>query len=207
MTKIISEKSNIVLEYLNLNGGTVDLEHYIKLISSILVPVYTKTEVEFAQKNPDAVEKDFMLKDLYSIINLDNETDWDFFYTKVKVRLEDFFEKTDWVKSSSTSDINIFVSAKDAKTGSVIGIIQFLISPNFGQGVIKVGLFGTCPEDIEVAKQLMFSIFKIKPDTKKLFLHTRSTNQFCINTYKEWGFVETSQKLPNWIDLEYLINK
>ena len=56
-------------------------------------------------------------------------------------------------------------------------------------------------------KLLMSSIFKLRPNAQRIFLHTRSTNQRAIELYEEWGFVQCAGKLPHWTDVEYLVEQ
>ena len=206
LTQDIS-KNPIILEWEEISGQTEQLSEKIKDIAAILVSAYTKTEVDFACKKPESVSSDFMLKSLAPILSQDiHKVDWGQFEAKTKNLLEQFFATTDWAKYSNAQDVNIFVIAIDQTTGDRLGVIQFLISPDFGPHNVKAALYGVAPfaQSRNLEYLLMSSIFKLKPDIKRVFLHTRSTNTDAISNYKYWGFTEFAGKLPNWTDLEYL---
>ena len=99
--------------------------------------------------------------------------------------------------------------AKDKVSKKSLGAIQFFTTPDFKEGTIKAALSGVIPtaQDHGLEKLLMSSIFRLQPEVKRIFLHTRSTNITAIDAYKELGFTEFEEKLPNWIDLEYIANQ
>lgn len=186
------------------------LTEKIKSLSHILIPVYAETEIEFAQKKPGEVANDFMLKSLASLVQSDNTSiDWDLFKQKVMAILEDFFSHTDWGQYTGPQDINLFVIAFDAKSDEKLGVIQFLRTPTFEEKTFKAALFGVIPsaQGHGIEMLLMSSIFRLQPELKRIFLHTRVTNENAILLYKGWGFSEFNGNLPNWIDLEYEISR
>ena len=74
---------------------------------------------------------------------------------------------------------------------------------------MKAALYGVIPsaQNRGLEKLLMSSIFRLRSEVKRIFLHTRSTNQQAISDYEDWGFAEFIGKLPNWTDLEYLVEQ
>lgn len=197
----------ITLEWEEVGGQTDRLSEKIKSVSDILVPAYTQTEVDFARKRPEAVSNDFMLKSLAPLLDQGApQVDWKLFEQKTEALLEQFFATMDWKKSSGAQNVNIFVVAKDKETGKALGVIQFLISPEFAENNVKAALYGVIPsvQDRGLENLLMSAIFRLRPDIKRIFLHTRSTNQRAILKYEDWGFTHFAGKLPGWTDLEYL---
>jgi ribosomal protein S18 acetylase RimI-like enzyme len=200
----------IILEWEEISGHTERLSEKIRSLSHILVQSYTATEVEFARKKPEDVPNDFMLKSLASLLDQDvSKVDWNLFQQKIETILGQFFATMDWTNSSGAQDVNIFVTIKDQKTEKSLGVIQFLITPEFAKNDIKAALYGVIPsaQNRGLEKVLMSSIFKLRPDVKRIFLHTRSTNQQAIRDYENWGFAHFSGKLLNWADLEYLVEQ
>jgi ribosomal protein S18 acetylase RimI-like enzyme len=193
----------IVVGWEIIPGQTDRLTEKIKSLSNILVAAYTQTEVEFARTKPEAVAHDFMLKPLAHL--LEKDVDWNMFTQQTAVLLEQFFVAFDWKNRSGALENNIFVTAQDQNTGDIVGVMQFLITPEFSQGTIKAALSGVVPSwhNRGLEKILISSIFKIRPDVKVIFLHTRATNQSALDKYQEWGFVRTAEKIPNWVDVEY----
>jgi hypothetical protein len=202
-----SYNNPIILEWKKVQGHTDELAQTIKNIASILVPSYTQTEVKFAQEKPEDAATDFMLKSLAPVLK-QNPVDWGLFEQKVRDYLTQFFATMDWKAGSGAEDIHFFVVAKDAKNNP-LGAIQFFSTPDFEKGTFKSALFGilSFAHNQSIEELLMASIFKLQPDSKRIFLHTRSTNIYLIDLYKKWGFAEFSGKLSSWTDLEYFADQ
>ncbi len=202
---VLREKPNII-EWQLIEGKSPLLNHAIKEAKAILIKTYAEAELEFAKAFPQSVPKEMFLKPLAPLFERGLEhVDWLAAHDKIKTVLEQFFDQTDFANFSGDNDLTIIVEAKDAKTKVLLGIIQFMITPSYEHGSIRVGLFGVKEgEKINVEKLLMSSIFTLIPSTKRLFLHVRRTNQSAIHTYISWGFYEFEGPLPHWIDLQYL---
>lgn len=202
--------NHIILEWKEMRGQSDELIKEIQGLAEVMVPAYTQTELEFAKQMPEAIPTDFMLKALTPLLDQGvDKIDWDLFEKAIQAHLTIFFATMDWKFGANAQDTHFFVVAKDAVTHRILGTIQFFSSPAFQEGSIKAALFGVLPEaqnrGLEIL--LMGSIFRMLPDIKHIFLHTRSTNHRAIAMYKEWGFVEIAGKLPNWTDLEYRVEQ
>ena len=198
---------DFVLEAEIIKGQADRLGERIKELAEILVHSYALVETDFAHKKPEEVANDFMLKSLAEFLDQSaEEVDWDLFQKNVEGVLAEFFINMDWKKYSNALDLNFFVAAKNRMNGKTVGVIQFIVSPEYEEHDVKAALYGVLPgmQNCGLEKMLMSSIFRLKPDTKRIFLHTRSTNQQVISQYKAWGFSEFGGKLQNWTDLEYL---
>jgi GNAT superfamily N-acetyltransferase len=200
----------ITLEWEIIEGHTDKLSDKIKSLSPILAPSYAQTEVDFARNKPEEVLHDFMLKSLAPFFNKDDvhKTDWNVFQQETEKHLKGFFETFDWKKSSGEQDLHYFVIAKDTEKKS-LGVIQFLIAPEFAKNNVKAALYGVIPaaQNRGLEKLLMSAVFKLVPHAERIFLHTRSTNQQAISHYENWGFARFAGKLLNWTDLEYVAEK
>jgi len=53
----------------------------------------------------------------------------------------------------------------------------------------------------------MCPIFRLLPVTKRIFLHTRVTNENAIKMYGVWGFTQFPGQLAGWPDFEYIAEK
>lgn len=205
-----THNNSVVLESEEMSGHTDQLTEKIKSVASILIPAYTQTEVHFAKTKPESVPTDFMLKSLAPFLaKQPQDTDWGIFEENVKILLSHFFAATDWKKYSGAQDKHIFVTVKDAKSDQILGIIQFLNTPEFTKNTIKAALYGVLPEaeNRGLEKLLMSSIFAIYPETDRIFLHTRATNQAAIDRYIDWGFKLFSNNIAGWPDFEYRANE
>jgi ribosomal protein S18 acetylase RimI-like enzyme len=208
-------KKPIILEWEEIIGKTEMLDTKIKSISKILIPTYLKQEVEFISKNTkvftsEDIANDFMIKALAPLLEQGKgKVNLKLLEEKTKNVLDEFFESINWSQYSTSQDVNIFVIAKDQKTKEQLGVIQFLMRPEFPENNVKAALFGIIPsaQNRGLEKILMSSIFRLRPDTQRIFLHTRSTNQQAILDYENWGFTQFKGNLPHWTDLEYLVDQ
>ena len=143
-TILVHDKNNnsIILEWESIQGPE-GLNQKIKSLTDLLIPTYVDQEFEFAFKKPEAIANDFMLQSLAPM--LEDNVDWDAVKGKIKTTLTHFFENMNWSKHSKQNDINIFVIAKDQKSGQRLGMIQFFISDDFPKNNVKAALFGTVP--------------------------------------------------------------
>lgn len=195
----------ILLEWEKIDAQSLRLTEKIKSVSEMLAEIYTKMELEFARQYPEAIPNELFLKSLEPLFKDGIErVNWEIAQEQLKAFFQKFFTTTDFAQFSGADDIHIFVTAKDQKTGESLGLIQFLITSDYAFGTVKVAFFGVIPtaQARGLEKLLVSVIFKLITDTKRIFLHTRSTNITAINTYQSWGFTEFPGQIPNWTDLE-----
>lgn len=201
----------IILKWEEIAGKTEKLSEKIRSLSDVLVPAYTQSEVDFARKKPVDVPTDFMLKTLAPLLEQGiNNVDWKIFEAKTKTVLEQFFATLDWAGYAGDHDTNIFVVAVDQKTAKNVGVIQFLITPEFAAvHTVKAALYGVIPsaQDRGLEQLLISSIFKLRPDVKRLITDTRSTNQRFISMHEKWGFTQFKGEVPGFTDVEYIVEK
>lgn len=199
------EQKPVLLEWQEIPGKTDELDQKIKSLTHLLASSYTTTELLFAQKKPDLVSTDFILKYLTPFFQ-QKQIDWQLIEQKINEHLIHFFSNFSWKENSNREDKNIFIIAKDPTTKENIGVIQFIIAPDYEKETIKAALYGVIPslQNRGIERLLMASIFKIKPDINRIFLHTRSTNVHLITLYTSWGFTEFAGQLAGWTDLEYI---
>ena len=111
---------------------------------------------------------------------------------------------------SKPNDVHFFVVAKDQNIGNQLGMIQFIISSEYSLGTVKVGLYdgvNSKKYPPEIQKMLFSSIFKLIPNTNRIFFHTRVTNTDGIKAHETLGFSRFTGNLPNWMDLEYRVER
>ncbi|MCS5710634.1 GNAT family N-acetyltransferase [Candidatus Berkiella aquae] len=196
----------VLLEWEYLEPDSPQFNQKIRSLSDILVHTYTQMELQFSQTYPQAVPNEFFLKSLAPFIKAGENIDWLLIEAKIKDIFQQFFATTDFSQFAKSNETYLFIVAKDLETGNPLGLIQFLISPEFGDDVVKVCYFGIMPiaQNQGLDKILMSTIFKLLPDTRRIFLHTRSSNQKAIETYRAWGFKQFNESTPNWPDFEYI---
>ena len=172
----------------------------------MLSHTYTQMELEFARLYPEEVPNQHFLKAVAEFfVHDETNIDWAQVEYQLYNNFKMFFDYTDFAQFSQPDDMYLFIEAKDEKTGIHLGFIQFLISNEFEFGHVRACYFCMDPawENRGIEKALMASIFKIAPNTTRIFLHTRSTNQKHIREFESWGFSEFAEGIPGWPDFEY----
>lgn len=197
----------VIIEWECVDPCSPRLSEKIKSLSESLVEAYTKIELQFAQKNPEEIKNEMFLKSLEPLLeNGIEKIDWKIAENQIRNNLQKFLTETDWSKFTNSNEIHLFALIKESETQVPLGVIQFLINSEYDSGNIKVALYdGIMPleKNRTLNKLLMSTIFKLIPNTERIFLHTRITNENAINDHMAWGFTKFSGPLANWVDLEY----
>lgn len=179
---------------------------------------YLPVEMDFLRAYPEVVasEKYFAPFEPLFKEGLD-AVDWD---EAEKVMQE--LLKSHFIFDVSTFDPSIiamfaqdecyFVVVKDLQTKALRGFITFMVRSSYPQGDTKGMSFAVDQrfQNCGLGKLLMSSIFKIKPDVKRIFLCTRVTNEIALNAYQSWGFTKDVNpildhpfNLEHWTFLDY----
>lgn len=197
----------IQLAWEQVDVTTLRLNDILKEVSPILAHTYAGMELQFARKHPEAIETEMFLKSLASYFKDGIEhVDWLQVEKVLYANLVQFFSETDFAKYLARGECQWFVIAKDAQTGEMLGLIQFLIQPQFPAGTVKVAMFGIEEDAHErgIDRLLIASIFRLLSGVSRIFLHTRVTNTAMLGILKTWGFMPCEGPLPYWADREYL---
>jgi hypothetical protein len=190
---------SVTLEWEGIEATSPLLTSRIRELSNILIDTYVPMELEFARQHPEAVPSEFFLKPLAELFKAP-KVNWQAAEEQLKGVLQQFFNKTDFAQFAQSEDLCLLVVAKSQ--GIAHGMIQFLITPEYEYGTIKAGFYAA-QKGIE--HELMGSVFKVLPETNRIFLHTRSTNEASLALYRSWGFTQFEGPLPYWTDMEYLV--
>jgi ribosomal protein S18 acetylase RimI-like enzyme len=205
-----AKNASILVEWEKIEGKSPRLSEKVKEVSDILAQAYTKQELDFARKNPDAVPNEYFLKVLAPLFAEGIEkVDWQNAEVQLSHMFKQLFTTTDFAQYAGEHDISIFVVAKDQGSNAIMGVNQILITPEFPYGTVKSAYFGVAQAAYGrgLEKLLMGSIFKLIPTASRIFMHTRTTNEALISLYQSWGFTQFPGPMPHWIDLEYLAEK
>ncbi len=200
----------ILLEWEKVEGKSPRLSEKVKEVSDILAHSYTKQELDFARKNPDAVPNEYFLKVIAPMFAEGIEkVDWQQAESQLLQMFKQLFATTDFAQYAGEHDISLFMVAKDPASNAILGVNQFLVTPEFPYGTVKSAYFGVAQaaHGCGLEKLLMGSIFKLIPTTSRIFMHTRTTNDALISLYQSWGFAQFPGPMTHWIDLEYLAEK
>lgn len=200
----------VIFEWQVIDPKSLEFTQEIKQVSHLLVDTYTQMELDFTKKYPNSISNEYFLKTLEPLFKSGLENvDWKLVEDQIKSTFDQFFANTDFSMFAGKDEFHLFVFAKNIQNGEYLGFIQFLITPEYQDGTIKIAYFGVSQvaNKYNLEHFLIASVFKLIPNIKRLFLHTRVTNQKAIDLYYSLGFKKFAGNLPNWIDLEYTTDK
>lgn len=182
-------KNPIIHEWEKIDPKSPRLNDKIRELSDIFIAYYLPAEMEFIRKCPELVPQDFMLNSLAHLVN-QTVVDWFTIEQQAHKILQNFLTQTDWPQYAQPEDIQLFVIAKDAQTGDVLGARHFLINSECENGSVRVGFLGVSKvgQNRGIEQLLLSSIFRIVPETTRLFLHVRETNKTAQELYATFGF-------------------
>ena len=203
----------------------------LKKFWPIAESTYLNVEMDFLHAHPEVVGQDLFFKPFEEFFKHGpKNVDWVKTEAKMRAILKSIF-MSDYSALSKEIKLGeeekkaffetnvIFVMAKDKITKKLLGFISFMITPKFAKNEVKCTMFAVKTEEQNrgIGKMLMNSIFKIMPETERIFLCTRITNEKAQNAYYNWGFVKDPNpdnlengytfNLDHWIFLEYNSNR
>jgi ribosomal protein S18 acetylase RimI-like enzyme len=182
-------------------------------IADLASQAFTSVEFDFLQAHPEAVAGERLYQSIAPLFQNNASIDWPAVKARVYTIINQLYTKTDWSKFG-TDDQYIIVTAHDQESDALLGFITFFIRPAYSYGDCKVTAMGIIPQaqNRGLGKLLMSSIFKIIPETKRIFLTTRVTNEKALAAYRSWGFNLDANPLQEpdhnfnpayWIFMEY----
>ena len=107
-------------------------------------------------------------------------------------------------KEGPGNTINFIVTAKESNE-NILGFAAFNIKPDYPLGSVELEPLSIIPSTQEqgLSKFLVFSIFKLWPETKKVFLSPFKFNEKIQALYKKMNFIECLSAKDN-PTLEYI---
>lgn len=202
-----NEEISILCETVDpsLSQFGVKLSNLSELLSRAYVPV----EIEFAKQYYQHLAQDKFLSTIAPYFkNGIDKVDWSAASEHVKRILGQFF-KEDFPKSLAINKemtdhyTHILLIAKASQ--NPVGVLYGLMSKTTACNVIRVPILGISPEAQSkgIGKILVKSLLKYVPQTQKISLSTRITNEKALNAYHRWGFVQMPKTMEHWTSLEY----
>lgn len=202
--------SPIALDWVKIDVTTAQLTEKVKAVSQLLTSAYTEVELMFAQTKTEEIPSDQFLQSLAPLITSGyNKIDWDLVRVEIKTLLNKFFTTMDWSLFSNPKDSYFFITAKEGISNKPIGVMQCILSPE-RPGSVKIELYnGICiNKDYPNLQSILLStIYKLFPDTQRIFFHTRVTNVHGIIAHEALQFSTFPSDLANWTNLEYITGK
>jgi len=202
--------SPIILDWSIRNVSDSDFYEKQSQMIETSVEAFTKVEMDFLKAHTDEALQDEHFKTLKPFFaDGKQNVDWDAATQKMRDRIRAIYETKN--EALSSDFVFIFVILKDQETNKQLGSAQFFIMPDYPDGDVRVVSIAVKPEHQRkgLGKLLMDSVINIIPETKRIFLSTRITNEGAISAYKKWGFTEDPHPSvghfmfpDHWIHLE-----
>ncbi|EFB41685.1 GNAT family N-acetyltransferase [Parachlamydia acanthamoebae] len=217
LSYVVHDKTGeeILIELKQIDPQSTFLSEQFNEYSEILAEAYMPVEKQFAMQFPESIGKDMFLNTLEPLFkNGLSNVNWNFAEEKIRAILRLFFAEGFAKSMVVNKEVcaaydHLIVTAKNKETKAPLGIIYFFISKEQPQSNVRVPVFGIAPKNQNrgLGKLLMSSILNQFPETKKILLSTRITNEKALNAYRTWGFAETQNMMEYWVNMECEIEK
>lgn len=193
-----------------------ELALFKKSISDLAAEKLSESELVFLKANPEAVSSELFLRACKPFLDNGVENvDWHAVQETIKTSVKQFYLADlskfgpDLIKPLMN---DVYFCATIAKTESnePLGFLLFSITPALPFGDVKVINFFMKEEtkNTDLSTIFMGLIFKILPQTKRIFLFARPTDSASLEMYAEMGFKRDENPFedPNHkINRQYLI--
>ncbi len=203
----------ITLEWKKAGILSPDLAHFKKTISELASEELSRSELQFLRTYPEAVSQELFLKSCAPLLECGPENaDWDAIKEKIQETIKQFYlmDLTKFapeIIAPLLDDIYIFATLKNQD--ELLGFILFSVTPALTQGNIKLInlVVRSTKSHLGLEKILLNSIFKLLPQTTRIFVYTRPSNETAIQMYHSFGFTEDTNPFqdPNHkVNAKYL---
>lgn len=173
-----------------------NLSDFKKDLSDLAAEKISRSELAFLRANPEAAASELFLRACQPMLNNGvGNADWCTIQETIRAAVKQFY-LADITKFGSEmikpllNDVYFSSTARLQGEKETMGFLLFSITPALPFGVVKVINFFTREDnpDENLRNNLMGLIFKILPQTKRLFLFTRPTDLAALAIYAAMGF-------------------
>ena len=196
---VVTDKqgSPVIMEWKKTGVVAADFAAIMCTMWSFARNAYTPIEMQFLKAFPEVVGTEPYFKTFEPLFahGIEN-VNWNAATKTMESLLQGHFvfdptQLPEHVIATFAHDTCFVVTVTDQTTGAPLGFITFLMRVNYAAGDVKVMSLAveTTHQKRGLGKLLMSSIFKIAPDTKRIFLCTRVTNTNALQAYRSWSFV------------------
>lgn len=185
-----------VLEWKKADILSSDLSAFKKDLSDLAAEKLSRSELAFLKKNPEAASGELFLRACKPLLDNGIENaDWHAIQETIKATVKQFYLadlstfESDIIKPL-LNDVYFCAIARRPDENEPSGFLLFSITPALPYGDVKIINF-FMREDNPSADQrniLMGMVFKILPQTKRIFLFVRPTDSAALEMYASMGF-------------------
>lgn len=205
----------IVIEWNRTDILSPRLAHFKSSICNLASEETAPAELQFLRSYPEAAPQELFLKACVPLLKNGVDTaDWVEIEKKIRATIKQFY-LTDLAQfgpeviKALMHDLYFFGTVKNKGEDRVCGFFMFAITPALPFGNIKVINLLVSSEEYErgLEKIMLGAMLKLIPQTRRLFLFIRPTNETALEMYKALEFVPDIDLLldPNHrVNINYL---
>lgn len=198
---------SFILEWKRFDILSPNLAAFKKDLSELAAEKLSESELAFLKANPEAAASELFLRACKPLLeNGIQNTDWHAIQETIKSSVKQFYLADlskfgpDMIKPL-LNDIYFCATVRTSQENEPLGFLLFSITPALPFGDIKVINFFMREDNsnAELRNILMGLVFKILPQTKRIFLFARPTDSESLRMYADMGFEkdETPFQDPN----------
>ena len=205
----------IVIEWKRADILSPNLAHFKSSICDLASKEIAPAELQFLRAYPEAAPQELFLKACVPLLKDGvGVADWAAVEEKIQAAIKQFYladlsQFGSEIIKPLMDDLYFFGTVKNRREDRVCGFLMFAITPALPFGNIKV--INLLVSSIEcgrgLEKAMLSSIFKLIPQTQRIFLFVRPTNEIALDMYKALEFVPDIDLLldPNHkVNINYL---
>lgn len=185
-----------VLEWKRVGILSQDLAAFKKDLSDLAAEKLSRSELAFLKMNPEAVSSELFLRACKPLLDSGIENaDWYAIQEIIKTSVKQFYLADlskfgpDAIKPL-LNDVYFCATVRRSDERESRGFLLFSITPALPFGDVKVINFFMREDDpnADLQNALMGFVFKILPQTKRIFLFARPTDSAALEMYTAMGF-------------------
>lgn len=172
-----------------------EIAAFKKNLSDLAAEKISHSELAFLKAHPDAVSTELFLSSCKPLLSKGVENaDWNAIQETIKTTVKQFYHADlskfgpDAIKPL-LDDLYFCATVRRSDEKESMGFLLFSVTPALPFGDVKVINFFFSEDSLSnLQKVFMGLIFKIIPNTKRIFLFARPTDAAALNEYKAMGF-------------------
>lgn len=187
---------SFILEWERSDILSLSLAAFKKDLSDLAAEKLSESELAFLKANPEAASSELFLRACKPLLDKGAENaDWHAVKEIIKTSVKQFYLADlskfgpDMIKPL-LNDIYFCATVKNPDEKEPLGFLLFSITPSLPFGDVKVINFFMKEHNpnSELRNILMGLVFKILPQTKRIFLFARPTDSAALEMYAAMGF-------------------
>ncbi len=205
----------VLLEWIKTSILSPELAAFKKTICPLACKEIAPLELQFLRTHPEAAPAELFLRSSAPLLENGVETaDWKAIEEKIQATIEQFYHMDlskfgpEMIKPL-LNDVYLCMTIKNKEEDTLLGYLMCAVTPALPFGNIKVINLVVRSEEKDrgLEKVLMSSLFKLVPQTQRIFFFVRPTSKHALQTYHSLGFAEDLDLFqdPNHkVDTKYL---